>query len=149
MPTPHSKGRDEILTAISDGLAALLTDFYGCGPTHVKSYYQDDLVVCVLRGRFTEVEQTLRDAGRGAAVIEQREQFRVLMLDRLVAVIEDATSQRVIGFMSGDQESPDMRCEVFILAPADLFVRDPSPCPPTALTDITREQAACRHPTNR
>jgi uncharacterized protein YbcI len=86
-------------------------------------------VVCVLRGGFTRIEQTLLDGGRGAVVIEQRREFRALMLDRFIAVIEDATSQRVIGFMSGNQESPHMMCEVFILAPAEIFVGDdPPPC---------------------
>jgi hypothetical protein len=27
----------------------------------------------------------------------------------------------VIGFMSGNQQDPDMMCEVFILAPTDLI----------------------------
>lgn len=40
----------DVLTAISDGMVALLKEFYGRGPTRAKSYYQDDLVVCVLRG---------------------------------------------------------------------------------------------------
>jgi uncharacterized protein YbcI len=128
-PRPTPGAREEILTAISDGLVKLLTEFYGCGPTHAKSYYEDDLVVCVLRGGFTRIEQTLLDGGRGAVVIEQRREFRALMLDRFIAVIEDATSQRVIGFMSGNQESPHMMCEVFILAPAEIFVGDdPPPC---------------------
>jgi uncharacterized protein YbcI len=59
--------RGDVLTAISDGIVALLKDFYGRGPTHAKSYYQDDLVVCLLRGGFTKVEQTLLDGGRGDA----------------------------------------------------------------------------------
>ena len=42
------------------------------------------------------------------------------MRDRFTKVVEDATGQRVIGFMSGNQQSPDMMCEVFILAPTDL-----------------------------
>ena len=56
----------DILTAISDGLVALLKEFYGRGPTRAKSYYEDDLVVCLLRGGFTRVEQTLLEGGRGA-----------------------------------------------------------------------------------
>jgi len=32
------------------------------GPTRTKSYYEDDLVVCVLRGGFSRVEQTLLEA---------------------------------------------------------------------------------------
>lgn len=108
------------LTAISDGLVALLKEFYGRGPTQAKSYYQDDLVVCVLRGGYTQVEQTLRDGGRGSAVIEQRMQFQELMRERFEAVIEKATGREVIGFMSGNQQEPDLMCEVFILAPTDL-----------------------------
>jgi uncharacterized protein YbcI len=108
------------LTAISDGLVALLKEFYGRGPTQTKSYYQDDLVVCVLRGGYTQVEQTLRDGGRGSAVIEQRMEFQELMRERFETVIEKATGREVIGFMSGNQQEPDMMCEVFILAPSDL-----------------------------
>jgi uncharacterized protein YbcI len=110
----------DVLTAISDGLVALLKEFYGRGPTRVKSYYQDDLVVCVLRGGFSRVEQTLLEGGRGATVIQQRMEFQDLMRDRFEAVIERATGRQVISFMSGNQQHPDMMCEVFILAPSDL-----------------------------
>ena len=109
-----------MLTAISDGMVALLKEFYGHGPTRTKSYYEDDLVVCVLRGGFSRVEQTLLDGGRGAAVITQRMEFQEVMRERFHAVIEQATGRRVIGFMSGNQQQPDMMCEVFILAPTDL-----------------------------
>jgi uncharacterized protein YbcI len=84
-PSTHG----DVLTAISDGMVALLKEFYGRGPTRAKSYYQDDLVVCVMRERFT-------------------------------GVIEDATGRQVIGFMSGNQQHPDLMCEVFILGPTDL-----------------------------
>ena len=42
-------------------------------------------------------------------------------------VIETATGRRVIGFMSGNQQHPDMMCEVFILAPTDLIDHDELP----------------------
>jgi hypothetical protein len=61
-----------VLTAISDGMAALLKEFYGRGPTRTKSYFEDDLVVCLLRGGFSRVEQTLLEGGRGSSVIQQR-----------------------------------------------------------------------------
>jgi uncharacterized protein YbcI len=110
----------DVLTAISDGMVALLKEFYGRGPTRTKSYYEDDLVVCVLRGGFSRVEQTLLEGGRGPAVIQQRMEFQELMRERFEAVISRATGRRVIGFMSGNQQHPDMMCEVFILAPTDL-----------------------------
>lgn len=116
--SPQNHG--EVLTAISDGIVALLKEFYGRGPTRAKSYYEDDLVVCVLRGGFSRVEQTLVDGGRGSAVIQQRMEFQDLMRERFEAVIEAATGQRVIGFMSGNQQEPDIMCEVFILEATDL-----------------------------
>ena len=110
-----------MLTAISDGLVALLKEFYGRGPTRAKSYFEDDLVVCVLRGGFSRVEQTLLEGGRGLAVIRQRMEFQDLMRERFEAVIENATGRPVIGYMSGNQQDPDIMCEVFILAPTDLL----------------------------
>jgi len=116
--------RGEILTAVSDGIVALFKEHYGKGPTRAKTYYEDDLVICLLRGGFTRVEETLRDAGRGHDVIAQRMAFQDVMRDRFEAVIAEATGRRVIGFMSGNQQDPDMLCEIFVLAPSDLVDED-------------------------
>ena len=120
----HTQGpprSGDVLTAISEGMVGLLKEFYGRGPTGAKSYYQDDLVVCVLRGGFSRVEQTLLDGGRGHAVVQQRMEFQELMRERFVAVVEHSTGRPVIGFMSGNQQDPDLMCEVFVLGPSDLF----------------------------
>jgi uncharacterized protein YbcI len=109
-----------VRTQVSDGMVALLKEYYGVGPTQTKTYYSDDLVVCLLRGGFTRVEKTLLEGGRGTAVIQQRMEFQEVMRDRFVQVIEAATGRRVVGFMSGNQQNPDMICEVFVLAPTDL-----------------------------
>ena len=116
-----NEAHGHVLTAISDGLVGLLKEFYGHGPTRTKSYYHDDLVVCVLRGGFSRVEQTLLEGGRGQAVIQQRMEFQEVMRIRFADVIEGATGRTVIGFMSGNQQHPDLMCEVFILAPTDLL----------------------------
>lgn len=118
-PLPTKK-HGEVLTEISDGMVALLKEYYGVGPTQAKTYYYDDLVVCVLRGGFTRVEQTLLDGNRSRAVIEQRMAFQEVMRQRFEGVIREATGRRVIGFMSGNQQEPDMICEVFVLDPSDL-----------------------------
>ena len=94
---------------------ALLKEFYGRGPERTKTYLSGDLVVCLLRGGFTPVEQTLLDGGHGEQVIQQRMAFQNVMRDRFEKVVEDATGRKVIGFMSGNQQDPDMICEVFIL----------------------------------
>lgn len=116
----RSSAHGDVLTAISEGMVALLKEYYGRGPSQTKSYFEDDLVVCVMRGGFTRVEQTLVDSGRGAAVIQQRMEFQEVMGARFKEVVERATGRRVIGFMSGNQQEPDLMCEVFILAPTEL-----------------------------
>ena len=124
-PEPHDLDpittSGDVRTKISDGLVALLKEYYGRGPERTKTYLNDDLVVCLLRGGFTRVEQTLLDGGRGHAVIAQRMEFQEVMRERFTAVIEHATGRPVIGFMSGNQQNPDMICEVFVLSPTDLL----------------------------
>jgi uncharacterized protein YbcI len=116
---PIAAHRD-VRTAISDGLVALLKDYYGRGPDRTKTYVHDDLVVCLLRGGFTRVEQTLREGGHGDDVIRQRMAFQQVMRARFEEVVAHATGREVIGFMSGNQQDPDMICEVFVLAPSHV-----------------------------
>ncbi len=111
----------DVRTAISDGLVALLKEFYGRGPERTKTYVNGDLVVCLLRGGFTTVEQTLLEGGHGDDVIRQRMAFQNVMRERFEGVVEDATGRKVVGFMSGNQQDPDMICEVFILAQNPLL----------------------------
>ena len=42
------------------------------------------------------------------------------MRSRFEDMIEEAVGRKVVGFMSGSQQDPDMMCEVFVLAPTDL-----------------------------
>lgn len=113
-----------MLSEISDGLVALFREYYGRGPAEAKTYYQDDLVVCLLRGGFTRVEETLLASGRSEEVIRQRMAFQDVMRKRFEAAIEGATGRAVVGFMSGNEQNPDILCEVFVLAPTDLVDPD-------------------------
>jgi uncharacterized protein YbcI len=126
MGPDHAPDRDattasgDVRTEISDGLVALLKDYYGRGPERTKTYVDDDLVVCLLRGGFTRVEQTLLEEGHGDDGIRQRMVFQNVMRRRFEQVVERATGRKVVGFMSGNQQDPDMICEVFVLAPSDF-----------------------------
>ena len=110
----------DVRTQISNGLVALLREFYGRGPERTRTYVSDDLVVCLLRGGFTRVEQTLLESGYGGDVIRQRMVFQEVMRERFEEVVEKATGRKVVGFMSGNQQDPDMICEVFVLEPNSL-----------------------------
>src|SRR3712207_5089852 len=109
----HAGG--ETMANISRRLVMLLKEYYGKGPTKAKTYVHDDLVVVLMRGGFTRVEETLLQSGRAEAVISQRMQFQEAMREQFSSVIEEETGRKVIAFMSGSHQHPDVLSEVFIL----------------------------------
>ncbi len=112
--------RGDLSAAISGRIVALHKEFYGRGPTKAKTYYHGDVITVLLRGGFTKVEETLRAGGRGREVIDQRMAFQQVMRGRYSEAIEELTGRNVVGFMSGNQQDPDMICEVFVLAGSEL-----------------------------
>ena len=105
------------LARISNRIVQLHKEYYGRGPTKAKTYFQDDLVVILMRGGFTKVEQTLLEAGRGESVIRQRMAFQEAMRPRMKDVVETELGRKVAGFMSGSHQEPDLLGEMFILEP--------------------------------
>jgi len=103
------------LATISQRIVQLHKEYYGRGPTKAKTYFQDDLVVVLMRGGYTKVEDTLLHEGRGESVIRQRMAFQEVMRARFREVIEEALDRKVVGFMSGSHQEPDLIGEMFIL----------------------------------
>jgi uncharacterized protein YbcI len=101
---------------ISTGIVGLLREYYGKGPEQAKTYFNDDLVVVLLRGGFTAVEETLLEAGCGEAVISQRLTFQSVMRNRFSEIIERETGRKVVAFMNGSHQDPDVFAELFLLA---------------------------------
>lgn len=103
------------LARISTRFVQLHKDHYGRGPEKAKTYFQDDLVVVLMRGGFTKVEETLLQDGRGESVLQQRRDFQATMRPRFKEVIEEELGRKVAGFMSGSHQHPDLLGEIFIL----------------------------------
>lgn len=64
------------------------------------------MVVCLLRGGSTRVEQTLREGGHGDDVIRQRMAFQDVMRERFTSVVEEATGRKVIGLCRATSRTP-------------------------------------------
>jgi uncharacterized protein YbcI len=109
---------------ISRRMVQLHKEFYGKGPTRAKTYINGDLVVVLMRGGFTRVEETLLQEGRGDSVVQQRADFQDVMVDRFKEVVEGETGRKVVAMMSGSHQHPDLLGEVFVLESTDLFVGD-------------------------
>jgi uncharacterized protein YbcI len=111
---------------ISRRIVQLHKEFYGLGPTKAKTYVSGDLVVVLMRGGFTLVEETLQRGGRGDAVIQQRMEFQEVMEDRFKEVVAEETGRKVLAMMSGSHQHPDLLAEVFVLDSTDIL-KDESP----------------------
>jgi uncharacterized protein YbcI len=109
------------LANISRRIVQLHKEFYGKGPTKAKTYYNDDLVVVLMRGGFTRVEETLHQTGRGASVRQQRDDFEQAMIDPFTRVIEEETGRKVVAFMSSSHQRPDLIGQMFVLETAEVL----------------------------
>ena len=113
------------LANISRRIVQLHKEFYGKGPTKAKTYYYDDLVVVLMRGGFTRVEETLLQSGRGDAVKQQRAEFQQAMRDPFKQVVEEETGRKVVAFMSTSHQHPDLLGEMFVLESAEVLADEP------------------------
>lgn len=107
--------RGAMLATISNTIVGLYKTFYGKGPTKARSYYLDDMVVCVLRGGLTRAELTLAQNGRSEAVTRQRQEFQAAVRDEFVTAIEAIVGRPVTAFMSTTHIDPEVSVEIFML----------------------------------
>jgi uncharacterized protein YbcI len=114
--------KDEALTvAISAAIVELYAVFYGHDRTTATTYINDNVIVCVLENILTEGEDTLIAAGADGEVIDGRIGFQTDTQDEFTAAIERLTHRRVTAFMSANQTTPGVACELFFLEAAPLI----------------------------
>jgi uncharacterized protein YbcI len=121
--TTH-EGSGEILADISRALVHLYKECYGKGPTKARTYISGDLIVCLLEGGFVRAERTLRDAGRGDAVSDQREVLQEVLRARFVETMERLTGRKVSTFISGVDLETETNAELFVLEPLEFDTGD-------------------------
>src|SRR4051795_7198262 len=115
----HDAGehRGELTAQISNIVVQRLSRTTGRGPTKAKTTMGENGVFVVLQDTLTRGEQTLADAGEGAAVLDLRRRWQAVMQKDVSREIEELTGRKVIGFMSDNHIDPDLAVEVFVLEP--------------------------------
>ena len=113
---PLPPARETHLTrSISDAIAALYASAYGHDRATATTYINDNVVVCVLESILTEDEDALIAQGDRGEVIDGRVAFQTDTEDEFTAVIERLTHRRVTAFLSANQTTPGVACELFFL----------------------------------
>jgi uncharacterized protein YbcI len=105
------------LSAITVGMVQLHRRFYGKGPTEAKTYAVNDTILCMLKGGFTTVEQTLMEDGKIDEVEHIRRSFQKTMKSRFIEVVETTLDRKVLGYLSQVNADPDFAVELFLLEP--------------------------------
>jgi uncharacterized protein YbcI len=113
----------ELTNAISATMVELYAIFYEHDRTTATTYINDNIVVCVLENILTESEDTLIAQGASGEVIDGRVAFQTDSEDDFTAEIERLTHRQVVAYMSANQTTPGVACELFFLEAAPLTAR--------------------------
>jgi uncharacterized protein YbcI len=114
--------RDEgqLTTAISAAIVALYARFYGHHRTTATTYLNGKIVLCVLESILTTEEDVLIAAGSPGTVIDGRIAFQTETQDEFSRAVEQLTDRRVTAFLSANQTTPGVACELFFLDASPL-----------------------------
>jgi uncharacterized protein YbcI len=118
-PGSRRPSQGPLLAEVTNAIVQLHRTHYGKGPTRSKSYFLDDVLVCVMRDVFTTVERTLIDAGEGGKVRETRLVFQDAMQGAFTETVERITGRAVLGFTSQVLTDQNVAVDVFVLSPAE------------------------------
>jgi uncharacterized protein YbcI len=111
----------ELLAAVTAAMVSLHERYYHRTPVSAKTLLLgDDLLVCVLGGVYTDVEQTMIELQRATVVQETRSAFQTAMQRRFIDKVEQLSGRGVLAFISNQHVGPDMEIEVFMLAPPEM-----------------------------
>ena len=93
-------------------MVALHRRYHHRAPVTAKTLLLDDeLLVCVLGGVYTDVEKTMIELQRATVVQETRSAFQVAMKHKFIAAVERLSGREVLSFISNHHVGPDMEVE--------------------------------------
>jgi uncharacterized protein YbcI len=118
--TASDRAEGELTRAISAAMVELYASFYQHARTTATTYINDNIVVCVLENILTADEDTLLAAGARREVIDGRVAFQTDSEDEFTSAIERLTHRHVTAFLSANQTTPGVACELFFLDAAPL-----------------------------
>ena len=115
MRADSSLDDSRLTDAISAAMVELYAEFYDDARTTATTYINENVVVCVLENILTADETAQIREGRSSDVIDGRVTFQENTEDEFTAAIERLTHRSVTAFLSANQTSPGVACELFFL----------------------------------
>jgi uncharacterized protein YbcI len=115
MSTTRTQAQGELLVALSNRIVSIYKELYGKGPVKVRSWYLDDIVLCVLRGGLTRSELSFVEMGRGDRVALQRESLQGVVEPIFAQAVEELTGRLVETTLHSTDEEHDVSSLLFLL----------------------------------
>ena len=106
-------GGSALTEAISAAMGDLHTEFSDHGRTTATTCVNDKIVVFVPENILTTGEDVLVANGGRGAVIDGRVAFQSETEDEVTAAIERLPRRRAVAFLSANQTTPGVACELF------------------------------------
>lgn len=105
----------ELNAAVTREVVRIHTAGLGRGPRKSFSFYNGNVIVCVLHEGLSRAERTLVDSGDAKAVRELRKSLQKAMAEDLRESVEELTGREVVALLSDSHVDPDVAIEVFVL----------------------------------
>ena len=123
--TAHG-GRDDndrrsVLASISNEMVQLYKEYFGRGPTRVRTdWANQDTLLVLLEDTLSPAERNLVKMGEHQRLRDTRMFFQYATVSEFCTPIERLTGRKVRAFLSGiDTEVEGLSSELFILHPVD------------------------------
>jgi uncharacterized protein YbcI len=120
----QSEARRSAAMDISNAIVHLMKEHTGKGPPKCRTHVHDELVTVLMRGGYSQVEQTLFEDGKWIDVRTVRHTVQDTLAARFIEAVEQILDRKVIAFMNASHQGPDLQVELFLLEPHpddDLF----------------------------
>jgi uncharacterized protein YbcI len=114
MPDPPAPPNAPLNQDLAKAIVRAHHERLGRGSPRARVFRSDEVLVVVLRDPFTKSEQSLIASGRGAAVIQLRQQIEAMMEAELVEIVERLTGRSVEAFLSTAHITPELVIELFV-----------------------------------
>jgi uncharacterized protein YbcI len=115
MSETHATQAGQTLAAVSNAIVKLHKEQFGRGPTHARSDFAGDTLVCTLDDALLPAERAMVESGRTDRVRESRTDLQAATEHLFIRAIEDIVGRKVRAFASAIDPSAGVVFEIFAL----------------------------------
>jgi uncharacterized protein YbcI len=113
MSETHAATAGKTLAAVSSAIVKLHKEQFGRGPTHARSDFAGDTLVCTLDNALLPAERAMVETGATDRVREARTALQAATEDLFIRAIEDIVGRKVRAFASAIDPPAGVVFEVF------------------------------------